>query len=53
MELVGDPCCDDPDCSRPLADATFRLSYIANGTERRVYECPCGGVTVTIARTTG
>lgn len=42
--------CDREGCDRPLDEAAFRLAYRTGGTERRVYECSCGGVTITIGR---
>lgn len=40
--------CEAPGCEEPLDDAAFRLSYRTEEGERRVYECTCGAVTVTV-----
>ena len=42
--------CDRDGCDRSLSEESFRLSYRTAGTERRVYECSCGGITITIGR---
>ena len=42
--------CDRDGCDRPLGDGAFRLAYRSGTTERRVYECTCGGITITIGR---
>ena len=42
--------CDVPGCDRPLGDAEFMLAMEMDGGTRRVYECACGAVTVTIVR---
>lgn len=43
--------CDDPGCDRELSEADLCLTYRAYGTERRAYECICGAVTITVAKT--
>lgn len=42
--------CDRNGCDRPLDEGAFRLAYRTEGTERRVYECACGALTITIGR---
>ncbi|MFB6170587.1 MAG: hypothetical protein ABEJ06_05505 [Haloarculaceae archaeon] len=42
--------CDAPGCDRDLDDAAFRLAYRTEAGERRVYECACGSVTVTVSK---
>ena len=42
--------CDGSDCERPLRDADCQLVMVTDAGERRAYECPCGALTVTVAR---
>ena len=43
--------CDAAGCDRSLGDEEFMLAMETPGGERRAYECACGAVTVTVART--
>jgi len=42
--------CGCAGCDRELDDQSRQLTYRTGGVERRAYECPCGKVTVTVAR---
>ena len=42
--------CEASDCDRELGSAEFRLAFEQGGYERRVYECDCGSVTITLGR---
>ncbi len=46
IELV----CDAPDCDRVLGEPAFRLALTTPVGTRRVYECTCGAVTITVSR---
>ena len=35
-------------CERPLADDQAQLTMTTAGGTRRVYECSCGAITVTV-----
>jgi hypothetical protein len=48
-ELAEAPTCDGDGCERPLGDPAVVFRTAAG--ERRAYECGCGAVTVTVART--
>lgn len=41
--------CDGEGCDRPLAEAPT-LAYRTADGERRMYDCDCGTVTMTVAR---
>jgi len=43
------PVCDDPDCDRTLP-ADPALVFETSAGRRCAYECSCGAVTVTVAR---
>lgn len=43
------PTCDGDDCARELSDDAALVFRSAAG-ERRAYDCPCGAVTITVAR---
>lgn len=43
------PTCEASGCERALADPA--LVFRDEGGERRAYECACGAVTVTVAKT--
>jgi|GEM_PF-477670 len=42
--------CEAAGCDRRLDDDALMLAMRTEAGERRAYECPCGAVTVTIAR---
>lgn len=42
--------CEGPQCERELAAPDFRLSFAEGETVRRVYECRCGSITITLGR---
>lgn len=44
------PTCDASGCERALVDDPA-LVFRDEGGERRAYECACGAVTVTVAKT--
>jgi hypothetical protein len=44
------PRCQAGGCDRELTDAEPTLVYRTAEGERRAYECACGAVTVTVAR---
>ena len=44
------PTCEAPGCERALADDPA-LVFRDEAGERRAYECACGGITVTVAKT--
>lgn len=43
------PTCEASDCERPLTDPA--LVFRDDAGERRAYECICGTITVTVAKT--
>lgn len=43
--------CEATGCDRPLDTDTFGLSMETPAGVRHVYECSCGAVTITVART--
>ncbi|MCU4750701.1 hypothetical protein OB919_01695 [Halobacteria archaeon AArc-curdl1] len=40
--------CTCDQCERPLADDQAQLTMTTAGGTRRVYECSCGAITVTV-----
>jgi hypothetical protein len=42
--------CEAEGCDHALDAEDCMLVYRTDGGERRAYECPCGHVTVTVAR---
>ena len=42
--------CEATGCDRPLDDGALMLAMRTEAGERRAYECDCGAVTVTVAR---
>lgn len=42
--------CENPACDRPLDEDRLIVAMQLDGGERRAYECTCGAVTVTVAR---
>jgi len=42
--------CEAAGCDRLLDDDTLMLTLRTEAGERRAYECACGAVTVTVAR---
>lgn len=50
MHTALDLTCDEPDCNRSLTADEFRLAYMTGTTERRIYECSCEALTITIGR---
>lgn len=44
------PVCDASGCERALADEPA-LVFREEAGERRAYECACGAITVTVAKT--
>lgn len=52
MRHLLDFACDGSECDRPLSADELRLTFASGETIRRVYECPCGAVTVTVGRAT-
>jgi hypothetical protein len=42
--------CEAAGCDRPLDDGALMLAMRTEAGERRAYECDCGAVTVTVAR---
>ncbi|RMB13660.1 hypothetical protein [Haloplanus aerogenes] len=42
--------CEAAGCDRPLDEGTLMLAMRTEAGERRAYECACGAVTVTVAR---
>jgi len=42
--------CEAAGCDRPLDDGALMIAMRTEAGERRAYECACGAVTVTVAR---
>lgn len=42
--------CGGEGCERTLGETECRIVYETDAGERRVYECGCGAVTVTVHR---
>ena len=42
--------CEADGCDHPLSEQSLMLTYRTDAGERRVYECDCGAVTVTVHR---
>lgn len=42
--------CTCEGCDRQLDDGTPELSFERDGCLRHAYECPCGAMTITVAR---
>ena len=49
LREATEPTCDAADCDRPLTEP--QLVFETSAGRREAYECACGAVTVTVART--
>jgi len=48
--MLTDLSCDCESCGRSLESASPAITMRTDAGERRAYECPCGAITVTVAR---